>query len=83
MRTIAVPMYRADERPNPRPRRPKNRGERAVEIYFAFLTFLILGMIIGLGAYTILSLIPAWQRFLSSQERPHYLYMGPRPSQFK
>lgn len=79
MRTIAIPIFTTDNRPKSRQRRPTRRGDRAVEAYFAVLTFVILGMIIGLGAYTVLSVIPEWQKSLSRDHVQH-LYLGPHSS---
>ena len=83
MQRIALPIYQIDDRPVPRPRRPKHSANRAEEAYFAVLTFVILGMIIGLAAYTILTLIPAWQRSLSSPGHLQHLYLGPNRSQIR
>ena len=83
MQRIALPIYQINERPVPRPRRRRLSADRAVEIYFAVLTFVILGMIIGIGAYTILTVIPAWQRSLSSPDHLQHFYLGPNPSQFR
>ena len=61
MYRIAIPMERVTEKRETRPRRPRFDGERAVEIYFTVLTIVILGMIVGIAAYAVNSLIPAWQ----------------------
>jgi hypothetical protein len=80
MRTIATPIYATDNRPKSRQRRPTRRGDWAVEAYFAVLTFVILGMIIGLGVYMVLTVIPEWQKSLSSQDHVQRLYLGPHSS---
>jgi hypothetical protein len=83
MRTIATPMYPTDKLPKLRQRGRTRRGEWAVEAYFAVLTFVILGMIIGLGAYMVLTVIPEWQKSLSSQDHFQRLDLGPHSSEFK
>jgi hypothetical protein len=65
MYRIAIPMPRVHEKRETRARRPGFNAERVLEIYFAVLTVLILGGIVGLGAYTVLSIIPAWQKYQS------------------
>ena len=72
MDRIAIPMQRVPAKREPRPRRPHFDGERATEIYFTVLTILILGMIVGIGAYAINTLIPAWQEYQSQEwQRSH------------
>jgi len=38
-------------------------GEQAAEAYFPVLTIVILAMIVGIGAYTVLYVIPNFQRY--------------------
>jgi hypothetical protein len=83
MRTIATPMYPTDKLPKSRQRRRKRRGEQAVEAYFSVLTFVILGLIIWLGAYTVFTVIPEWQKSLSSRDHLQRLDLGPHSSEFK
>jgi hypothetical protein len=68
---IKKPMHRLHERRDRRPRRTRDSGERAVEACFAVLTVVILGMMIGMGAYAVLYVIPEWQRY-HSQELQRY-----------
>lgn len=58
MNRIAIPMPGVREQREPRLRRPEFNGERAVEVYFTILTVVILGMIVGIGAYAVLSSSP-------------------------
>ena len=68
----AIPLQRVPEKREPRPRRPRFDGERAAELYFTVLTILILGMIVGLGAYAVNFVIPAWQQYQAQQwQRSH------------
>jgi hypothetical protein len=72
MYRIAIPMEIMHEKREARARRPGFNGEWALEIYFAVLTIVILGGIVGLGAYTVLSIIPAWQKYQSpAWQRSH------------
>ena len=72
MERIAIPMQRVAEKREPRPRRPRSNGEKAAEVYFTVLTILILGMIVGIGAFAVYSVIPAWQQFQSQEwQRTH------------
>ena len=76
MYRLAVPMQRLHEKREPRPRRRSFDGERALEVYFTALMIVILGMIVGIGAYAY-SIIPTlkehqppvWQR--SHYQRNH------------
>jgi hypothetical protein len=73
MYRIAIPMPRIREKREARPRRGDFNGERAVEIYFAVMTVVILGMIVGIGAYAVHSVIPAWQKYQSpAWQRSHF-----------
>jgi hypothetical protein len=83
MRSIATPMYPTAKLPKSRQPRPPRRGEQAVEAYFAVLTFVILGMIIWLGAYMVFTVIPEWQKSLSSRDHFQRLDLGPHSSQFR
>jgi hypothetical protein len=73
---MAIPMQRVHERREAREtraRRPGFNGDRALDIYFAVITIVILGVIVGLGAYIVLSIIPAWQKHQTSQwQRSHF-----------
>jgi hypothetical protein len=80
MRAIATPMYPTDKLPKLRKKRRTRRGEQVVEIYFGVLTFVILGMIIWLGAYAIFTVIPEWQKSLSSPDHLQRLDLGPHSS---
>ena len=75
MYRIAIPMQRMHEKREARETRARRRGsnaERGLDIYFAVITIVILGGIVGLGAYTVLSVIPAWQKYQSSAwQRSH------------
>jgi len=72
MYRIAIPMQRVPEKREAGPRRAAFNGERAVDVYFTILTILILGMIVGIGAYAVNSLIPALQDYQSPQwQRSH------------
>ncbi len=72
MYRIAIPMQTVAEKREPRPRRPRINGERAAELYFAVLTIVILGMIVGVGAFAVNSVIPAWQQYQSREwQRSH------------
>ena len=72
MDRIAIPIERVAEKREPRPRRPRFDGERAVELYFTVLTVLILGMIVGLAAFAVNYVIPAWQERQSQEwQRSH------------
>jgi len=43
-----------------------------LEVYFAVLTIVILGGIVGLGSYTALSIIPEWKKYRSlAWQRSH------------
>ena len=83
MRTIAAPMYPTDKLPKSPQRRRTRRGWDAVEAYFAVLTFVILGMIIWLGVYMVFTVIPEWQKSISSPGHVQRLYLGPHSSEFK
>ena len=68
MYRIAIPMQRMHEKREARETRARRLGfnaDRVLEIYFAVLTIVILGGIVGLGAYIALSIIPAWQKYQS------------------
>ncbi len=74
MDRIAIPLQRVAEKREARPRRPHFDGERAVELYYTVLTILILGMIVGIGAYAVNFVIPAWQEYQSHEwQRSHSL----------
>ena len=74
MERIAIPIERVPEKREPRPRRPPFDGVRAAELYFTILTIVILGMIVGIGAYVVNSLIPAWHEYQSQEwQRSHFL----------
>lgn len=83
MRAIATPMYATDKLPKSRQKRRTRREERVVEIYFGVLTFVILAMIIWIGAYAIFTVIPEWQKSLSSRDHFQHLDLGPHSSEFK
>ena len=83
MRAIATPMYVTEKLPKSRKKRRTRRGEQVVEIYFGLLTFVILGMIIWLGAYAVFTVIPEWQKSISSPGHVQRLYLGPHSSEFK
>lgn len=68
---MAIPMQWTQERGHSRRRRSSDDGERAVEAYFAVLTILILGMIIGIAAFAVLRVIPEWQRLHSLDRMNH------------
>jgi hypothetical protein len=73
MYRIAISMPGIREKREVRPRRRDFNDERAVEIYFAVMTALILGMIVGIGAYAVHSVIPAWQKYQSQEwQRSHF-----------
>ena len=73
MYRIAIPMQKTHEKREPRPRRPKFDGERAVEVCFAVMTIVILGMLVGIGAYAVHSVIPALQKYQSPEwQRSHF-----------
>jgi len=55
-------MLRMDVRRNTRAQPSNYNPERAVEAYFAILTIVILGMIVGIVAYTVRAVIPELQR---------------------
>ena len=62
MLRLAIPLRRVQEKPEPKkPRRPYD-GERAVEIWFATMIILILGMIVGIASYAVHSVIPELQK---------------------
>jgi hypothetical protein len=67
-----VPIHQMRERPVKRIRPSKDNGERLLEAYFAVLTIVILGMIVGTVAYAVVYVIPSWQRSHSprNQENP-------------
>ena len=72
MDRIAIPIERVAEKREPRPRRRGFDGERAVELYFTVLTILILGMIVGVAAFAVNFVIPAWQEHQSQEwQRSH------------
>lgn len=74
MDRLAIPIERVPEKREPRPRRTHFDGVRAAELYFTILTIAILGMIVGIGAYVVNSLIPAWQQYQSQEwQRSHLL----------
>ena len=80
-RTV-IPMGRVHEPPAPRPRRSNDNGERIVEGYFAVMTILILGMIVGLAAYAVYKVIPDWERLHASPDRYHqHFELGPHSSE--
>jgi hypothetical protein len=62
VRQKAIPTVRIHEDRDPRPRRPKNNADRALEAYFAVMIMVILGSIIGLTAYAVHTVIPEWQK---------------------
>jgi hypothetical protein len=69
----AIPMQRMHEKREARARRPGFNAERALEIYFAVITIVILGGIVGLSAYTVISIVPAWQKYQSpAWQRSHF-----------
>jgi hypothetical protein len=76
MYRLAIPMQRVHEKREAREiraRRPGFNGERALEVYFAVITIVILGGIVGLGAYAVFSVIPAWQKYQSQEwQRSHF-----------
>jgi H+/Cl- antiporter ClcA len=90
MDRLAIPMQQTNERRitserrNARPRRSNYDGERVVEAYFAVMILVIVGMIIGLAAYTVLRVIPEWEKSHSSRNRMYQYYNPPfdpaRPS---
>ena len=82
MRTIAIPMYSTDEHPARRPRGQRPNGGWVLEAYFLVMTVLILGLTVGLVAYTVLTVIPEWQRS-HSRERLQNYYWGPQISHFR
>jgi hypothetical protein len=68
MYRIAIPMQRMHEKreaSEARTRRPAFNPERALDIYFVIITIVILGGIVGLGAHTVHSIIPALQKYQS------------------
>jgi hypothetical protein len=67
-----VPINRTRERPVKRIRPSEDSGERIVEAYFAVLTIVILGMIIGIFAYAVLYVIPDWQRPHSPRSQKNF-----------
>ena len=73
MYRLAVPMQRLHEKREPHPRRRSVDGERAVEVYFTVLTIVILGMIVGISAYTVRSIIPKLKELQSPEwQSSHY-----------
>jgi hypothetical protein len=52
---------------NARRRRSDDYGERVLDAYFAVMTILVLGVIVGIGSYAIFSVIPALERSHSSR----------------
>ena len=79
MYRIAIPMegmHEKRETRETRARRSGQNGERALEIYFAVLLIVILGGMVGLGAYAVFSVIPEWQKYQSRQWQRSHLPMN-------
>ena len=63
MYPLAIPTQRTSKnQPELRPRRRDFNGEKAAGTCFTVLTIVIFGMIVGIGAYSVLCLIPNLQR---------------------
>ena len=85
MDRTAIQTGRMQEPRNTRRRRSDDYGERVLDAYFAVMTILVLGMIVGIASYTIFRVIPALERSHSSrgpQYHQHYEF-EPHPSELK
>jgi hypothetical protein len=70
---LAIPTQRTYENKRElRPRRRDFNGERAAETCFTILTIVIFGVIVGISAYAVLSVIPKFQRYQTPEwQRAH------------
>ena len=76
MYRLAIPMQRTYENKREvRPRRRDFNGEQAAEAYFTILTIVIFGMIVGIGTYTVLSVIPKFQRHQTQEWKEPHSYL--------
>lgn len=73
MYRLAIPMQRTYENKRElRHRRRDFNGERAAEACFTILVIVIFGMILGIGTYSVLSLIANLQRYRTLEwQRAH------------